>query len=501
MSAVATVACMQIHADAHVHDEQSAADATPHDATPDVAIAALLAHEGPILLDLDETLYLRNSTEDFIDTAQPGLLALLLMRALDVIKPWRFTGGEKTRDVWRVTLVCICFPWVSWRWRRRVDELAKRFTNEPLFHAIKTRTSNVIIATVGFQPIVRPLITAMGLPQVKVVSTRLFSFDDRRRGKFLLAVEQLGQSTVHRALVITDSIDDAALLDACAHPLRVIWPKARYRRALSHVYLPGQYLTQVKRPGERYIIRGILQEDFAFWILSSIALAAHPLLHVAGLLFLLSSFWAVYERGYVSNDLTAARFETQPKLSAAFKTAPVATPRWQPWLWATVLGTVAIVTLRWPSPVHGSDFVSWAAVLLSTYIWFELYNRFDKKTRVWLFIGLQFARIAAFVALVPIVPIAVAALGAHALAKWTPYYVYRLGNRAWPEIPFYLLRLVFFLVLGGLLAASQGVAVLWNLSALALLLWNLYRARSEFKTACSVATRLDRTIRSGAQPQ
>ena len=46
-----------------------------HDASPDAALAAVCAHEGPLFVDFDETLYLRNSTEDFIDCARPGLLA------------------------------------------------------------------------------------------------------------------------------------------------------------------------------------------------------------------------------------------------------------------------------------------------------------------------------------------------------------------------------------------------------------------------------------------
>ena len=68
----------------------------------DAALEAIRAFEGPLLVDLDETLYLRNSTEDFIDCAWPGLLALLLLRVLDVLKPWRLTGGINTRDTWRV---------------------------------------------------------------------------------------------------------------------------------------------------------------------------------------------------------------------------------------------------------------------------------------------------------------------------------------------------------------------------------------------------------------
>jgi len=265
---------------------------TPHDASPETAIGAILDFGGPVLLDLDETLYLRNSTEDFIDSARPRLPALLLMRMLDVIRPWRWTGGETTRDVWRVRFISICFPWTGNRWKNRVVGLAKNFTNLRLMAALTPGTTPIIL-TAGFHPIVAPLVAALGLPQAQIVAARLSTFADRRDGKLHLAVGALGDDTIRRALVLTDSAQDLTLLDACARPLRTVWPEAHHRRALSGVYMPGQYLTQVKRPGQRYIFRGILQEDFAFWVLSSIPLAALPVLHVLGLLFLLVSFWAI----------------------------------------------------------------------------------------------------------------------------------------------------------------------------------------------------------------
>jgi len=468
---------------------------TPHDVSPEAAIGAILAHVGPVLLDLDETLYLRNSTEDFIDSARPRLPALLLMRTLDVIEPWRWTGGEATRDVWRVRLISICFPWTGNRWKNRVAGLAKNFANLRLMAALKTPGTMPIIATAGFQPIVAPLVAALGLPQAQIVAARLSTFADRRDGKLHLAVGALGDDTVRRALVLTDSAQDLTLLNACARPLRTVWPEARYRRALSGVYMPGQYLTQVKRPGQRYIVRGILQEDFAFWVLASIALAAVPVLHVLGLLFLLVSFWAIYERGYVDNDRIAARFEVDPKLSQEFLDSPVATPRWQPWIWAFACGAIAIVLLRWPATPVPEDFAAWAAVLLATHGWFTLYNRFDKGTRIWMFAGLQFARSAAFVALVPIGPIGAVALGAHILAKWVPYCVYRLGGKDWPEAPFHLIRLLFFVVLALLLEFSLGLSALMSGTALALLAWNLYRARQELAAALTAGRRLDRTDR------
>lgn len=465
---------------------------TPHDVSPEAALGAIRAHRGPILLDLDETLYLRNSTEDFIDSARPSVLALLLLRLLDVLRPWRWSGGEVTRDVWRVSLITMCFPLTGAHWRSRVATLAPAFGNTRLIAALQVPGSVPIIATAGFHPIVAPLVAALGLPGSRIVAARVWTFADRRAGKLHLALGALGDDTVRRALVLTDSAQDLTLLDACARPLRTVWPEAHYRHALSGVYLPGQYLSQVKRPGARYIVRGILQEDFAFWVLSSIALAALPWLHVPGLLLLLVSFWAIYERGYVDNDLVAARHETEPKLTAAFHEAPVATPRWPPWLWAFGCGALGVAALRWPAPPTAIDLVTWAAVLLATHAWFTLYNRLDKGTRVWLFAGLQFARSAAFVALVPIVPIGAVALGAHVLARWVPYHVYRLGGRAWPEAPLHLIRLMFFVVLALLFGFAQGWHALVEPTALALLAWNLYRARTELAAACAGARRLDR---------
>src|SRR5207344_250238 len=106
-------------------------------------------------------------------------------------------------------------------------------------------------------------VVALGLPQAQIVAARLSTFADRRDGKLHLVLGALGHDVVRRSLVLTDSSQDLKLLDACARPLRAVWPEARHDQALSTAYLPGQYLTLVKRPGARYIVRGILQEDFA----------------------------------------------------------------------------------------------------------------------------------------------------------------------------------------------------------------------------------------------
>ncbi len=465
--------------------------------TPSSAIAALLMHSGPVVVDLDETIYLRNSTEDFIDSARPSLLALFAMRFLDAVRPWRWTGGESTRDVWRVRCINLLFPWTKKRWERRVKSLAGNAANAPLVAAIQKRSQlpnfqPAVIATLGFESVVTPLVAALGLPRVRVIAARSDTFADRRGGKLRMVANRIGHEAVRRSLVMTDSKEDEPLLDACAIPLRIEWPDAKFRPALSGQYFPGQYLTLVKRPGERYIARGILQEDFALWVLASISLAAQPVVHVVGLLFLLLSFWSVYESGYVDNDRSAARYERDPKLSGTFGRTAVATPAVKPWIWALISGAVGCLVLRGFGSSAAYGFAAWIAVLAVTYGAFAHYNRLDKTTRIWWYCGLQLTRSAPFAVLVPIHPIGALAIGAHVAAKWVPYYMYRLGGKNWPESSHFLPRLLFFVLFTGLLAVANGIESIWTWPAAVLLAWNLYRARHELLDIFVSASRIDK---------
>jgi hypothetical protein len=468
------------------------AHARPSHVQPSRALAMLSRHRGPVLIDLDETLYLRNSTEDFIDCARPALLALLLMRLLDAIRPWRWTGGDLTRDVWRVRCIMLLFPWTRSVWARRAASLAATAANMQLISALNKRFLALnceapVIVTAGFEAIVAPLVAALMPDSPQVIATRHSVFADRLAGKVQLIVAKLGLGIIERALVITDSEQDAELLAASAVPLRVIWPRARFRPAHSGVYLPGQYISQVKHRGERYFTQGILQEDFALWVLASLTFTQQPLLHIIGLLFLLLSFWAIYERGYVDNDGIAARFEREPALSEAYFESPVATPRAAPWVWAAASGATGTLILRGPNMGGVYAFGAWMAVLLATYGFFLTYNRSDKQTRIWWYGGLQLARAAAFVAVVSVSVIGALAIGAHVLAKWVPYYVYRQGNNGWPKSTHLLPRLLFFILLALVLSFATGYSLLLSWPAAALLAWNVFRSRHDLRRAVRAA--------------
>lgn len=465
---------------------------TPFDCSPELSLQTIQSFDGLILVDLDETLYLRNSTEDFLDSAAPGLLVLSLLKLLDLLKPWRLTGGHPTRDVWRVQAVRILLPWTMLAWRRRVAQLATQFANSALVTALKTRSTPPIISTVGFKPIVLPLIAALGFGSSRVIAARA-NFTDRRKGKLRLVSEELSSDAIGTALVVTDSPDDVPLLAACGKPLRTVWPAAHYRTALHGIYLPGRYLSKIKRPNERYIWRGIVQEDFALWILSTAQIAHAPLSLVGGLSLLLISFWAIYERGYVDNDKIAEQFESDPKLSAAYSDHTVATPTIQPWVWAALFGAGGLLVLHYPNDVPPVDFLKWGMVLIATELLFKFYNRMDKATRVWIYSLLQLARAACFVIVVPITPIGYSTLGAHALSRWAPYYAYRISGTKdlWRAAHPQLIRLMFLTILTALLVVADGFYIVFNIPAALIFLWTLYRARRELRSVLKAAHRID----------
>ena len=462
------------------------------DASVDEALDAIDRHDGPVLVDLDETLYLRNSTEDFIDTAVPSTLAWLLLKLVDMLRPWRFTGGEITRDVWRVRLICLVFPWTLLLWRRRVTDLAKQHTNRALLSRLQARTEKPVVVTLGFGLAVLPLLRAMGLTDINVIAMSPFNANRRRRGKLSAVVADIGDSAVKRSLLVTDSMDDADILGVCARPLLVVWPEAQFIDAFSSTYIPSQYLSRVKRPGQQYLYRVIVRDDFVFWILASIGLALNPFTHVLGLALLAVSFWTIYEWGYVDNDRIGARHEKNPHLSEEFRSGGVAYSTPLAWVWASATGVLALLVLRWPVLPVLTDYLAWAAVLLTTYGSYLLYNRLNKVTRIWLYGVLQLLRIAAFVAVVPVTVVGAAALCGYTIARWIPYLNYRTVGGDWVEGSMYTIRLMMYCVIAFVMAFAVGWHILWSLTALALLVWNLFKARHELRKIAAQAYRIDR---------
>ncbi len=442
---------------------------------PEEAIRQLKIHKGAIIVDFDETLYLRNSTEDFISFACASLIMRIMLKLLDVARPWLFTGGRGSRDVWRVGLVMLLIPSALGKWRSQAASLASKHVNVSL-KKVLAQGHDGIVVTAGFKPLVEPLLAAMGLGHLRLVACRLGSCDDRVRGKLALAQAALEVDTIRGAAVITDSLDDADLLRACSCPLLVRWPDARFVPFDPGIYIPFEYIVRVKRPGLNFFVRSVLADDFALWIVASIAIAHSPVQHTLGLFILLLSFWIIYEAGYVDNDYIAANYEAAPVLTGAFYEKGVATSLVQPWLWALFLGGIGVAALHYPAYPTWTGLGAWTAVLVSTYAVYLIYNRIDKTSRVWLYGPLQVARAAAFLVVAPATMIGALALGAHSIQRWITYFVYRLSGGSWPDLPASVVRLIIFLMLVGPVVFVVPLDHAERWTAIAILLWLGFRA-------------------------
>jgi hypothetical protein len=467
------------------------ANSSRFEATSAEALLAAREYAGPLLVDLDETLYLRNSTEDYIDTARPAPLALLFLRVLDVIKPWRWNGGDAARDVWRVWLISILFPWTQSQWRNRVRTLGPQFRNEALARALAARGQPFTIVTLGFSAVVAPLVEAMNLGDRAVIACRLDTVADRVGGKLAIAQRAIGSSVIAEAAVISDSFQDAPLFSACKRPILVRWRNAQCVSAFRGVYLPGQYLDLIKRPRSG-ALKSVLVDDFPLWVLSSFPLALVSPWTVLGLAFLFVSFWAIYEAGYVENDQVAARCELEPQLTAEFRECDVSAIGPRPWIYAVCFGFLGVLSLHHASLPDFCFFAAgWAFILAGTRLYYRMYNYADKQTRAWLYLGLQSLRVGAFAAVVPLNSVGALACVARAASRWQIYLMYRKVRASsgydWTPLPERTIALALFgmLLLFGLISGFVHISSA-GLCAF-ILLWNGILARRELVNIVTAA--------------
>lgn len=469
---------------------------TPFDVSPQDAVTTLERHDGPIIVDLDETLYLRNSTTEFLNTVRPRLLAYLVVKLIDVVRPWRGRGDQShtQRDMWRVRGVLVCAPWSLLLWRRHAAKAGAQDANARLIDVLERSEGEVVVATLGYQPIVKPLLRAMGLGRLRLVAMSPWRSDDVVAGKLALTRSTIGADAVADSAVITDSAADMDLLAAARVGARVVWPEARPRHLFSSLYLPGRYLSVVKRPKSGYFRRQVIREDLALWIISGVYLADRPIAHIIGLAVLMLSFWSAYEIGYIDNDLIAEAHEADPKLTSSFKEGQLAIGHLGPVPWAIGAGLLGLWILRWPAPPSVTDYLGWAAVLVAVVAVFMVYNRFDKQTRISLFPLLHVARGSAFVVVAPAAAVAVVALVIHILIRSTLYLIYRINNAQWVAMDLSVLRLTLF-VSGAVLLGVSGDrwwSELISATGLTLVAWHLLLTRREFRTLLRNAHRLDR---------
>ncbi len=462
-----------------------------------------IAEPRTVVLDFDETIFLRNSTEHYLDSLRPQALGALLLIILEIIRPWdwlpKTIRGAESKDWVRVLTATVLFPWTLPLWRKRARKLAREHENRKLAQAVADNPKlRPIIATHGFSFIVKPLARHLSIKTDIVAGCRfLLGVFDRQKKKETILAKHLTPEELAAAAVVTDSQADLSLLEKVQTPIFVRWPDARYVTAMADAYIPLFYLECVKRPGQRYIRWAIVETQMAMLLLAYSWMSTMPLLHAMGMVALLFSFWSVYETGYHENDRVAETYENTPVLSATYHQYRHRMKTVQPWLFAVasgILGTVLIRlagTIAWELPINfkpGPETfelgrtlkltAAWTGALIGTRIFFALYNYVNMETRIWLFPILQALKYFVFLTVARASVAGLALLLSQIFADWIPYLVYRCGGRRElvNEDILRLFALLLLWIMAGLTLGFQ--ATLFNWQAAVILVWVLYRGKA-----------------------
>ncbi|MEO1392766.1 MAG: hypothetical protein AAFV90_07635 [Cyanobacteria bacterium J06634_5] len=477
------------------HDATFKSAKTPAQAVQAVKSAGV---DTPIILDFDETLFLRNSTSAYLDSVYPRPLGAAFIEAIKAVKPWRWfpqplKEEATSRDWLLVVATTIVFPWTLLVWRSRAKKLAKTYYNRSLVRAAlqtveRNPQAQVVIATLGFDWIVAPLIQYLPAaltqaPNFQMVACRFWQgARDRAKGKLAMVTEAIGASAVAAAVAVTDAVKDAPLLAAVATPCLSIWPDALYTLPMADVYVPLFYSEKVKNPTTSHIIRRVLLGHWSFLVIAFSFLSPHPILNAVSLLLLTISYWCVYEIGYQENDLVGEKYESNPILSktyARYKSRVNLTNTPAPWYAAIAIALPGLFLLdigKSELPLFKAMALTselgptilfegflWLSLLIAVRLTFWVYNQFNEEARIWIYPILQIQTLFGFTLIAGTNIVGSMLLMSLVICRWLHYSIYRCGGDRW-SFPINLSCLVLFVIM--LFAVAVG-----HSAPLSLLTW------------------------------
>lgn len=458
-----------------------------------------------IVVDFDETLLLRNSTEEFLNRVAPRTIAAIVLIFIEMTKPWNWfpeqMRGQENRDWFRVVILTVLFPWNLLFWGKHAKQLAHAYANQDLIQAIQKRPdSKVVIVTKGFNFIVNPIAKHLPIAIEKSIGCRFWKgYIDRVAPKEKLMQGHLSDEEIRHTIFVTDSLDDRSYLSIADYPFFVQWEEAVYVPAMTDAYLPLFYAEKVKRPGKGTIKKLILKNHFAALFLALSLVSPMPIVHGIGILLLTLAFWCIYEVGYWENDQVAEKYEKNPVLSETYQRYKNKMNEWQPWIWVTLLSVPGLLliqlsqSLGWTleswsnldisASIDTTLFVQhlalWLGVLAFTRLLYVAYNYLDEKTRIWIYPILQYCKYFSFLLVVATSFVGIVLMFVQTLIEWVPYIIYRCGGQR-SDLQTQLFRVYLFVFLCLAIAVSlRDFSIIATLQFAVILVWSLIRCNQE----------------------
>jgi hypothetical protein len=458
----------------------------------EVEAALMLRGRGGLFVDFDETLLLDNSTAAYLRSLRPRMLAWFILKLITLSRVWLLFPGDRRKHVYhdwlRVVIPTILMPWSLplWRWHH-APRIARESANTPLINLLKQPANRpTAVVSLGFGAVVRPLHDRL-LPGVPLVcGTFLGGFRLRSTGKRKHLEQAFGKGAVAGSTVITNSENDRDLLDACAVPVVAAWSDARVAAPFADLYIPFRYMERAKRPGQRYLLNGVIKYDIVAIVLAYAWDMPQPVLAALGLALIHLAVFAVYEAGYVDNDVSGSKWEKRPTLHSGYEDHARRFSVVGAFAVAIAVSVLGAVLLNIAEVQGSQPLIALAKVVVvdvaligglfgAIFLFFRIFNRSAPDSRSVLYPLLQTLRLGIYGVLASATPSGAALIAAICLGRWYPYMIYRVANVR-PEGPTFLLVLVTFLLIMAFITPIAPASVL-TIQFVVILAWLTFRAR------------------------
>ncbi len=447
-----------------------------------------------LILDFDHTLFLSNSTEEYLSVAQPRSLCAILLALLDWIKVWEIFPAENNRVVYRdairVILVSVFFPWSYLFYIQRIPSLLKEHLNSEILEiAVSKKWNKIIIASNGFSFIIKPLLAQINIQVDDVLSSQILPTKQgiRTVGKRVYLEELLSDAELKQSVFISDNPEDKALEGSVNQFMFYENQQAKRFKTGQNVYIPFVYTHTSKRGNSNHLLNVVLFSDYSICLLVYVHIASISLQLVASILFLVLSFWCIYEACYFENDLYELRNESKHKnmeLMEYVKKIQDFPLERNAWVWAVSFGFFGLFLLENDggtsiAPLFSSDLLTnllfWVIWLLALRVVFRLYTHSSFSNRVVGYPVLQLFRLAG-----PALFLAVDFIGAFLIVAqvvngWFGYLMYRTGGDRSVASNGLVRHVVFVMLVSALAIVQKELGVFMTPQFLMILCWSLVR--------------------------
>lgn len=447
-----------------------------------------------LILDFDHTLFLSNSTEEYLDSARPKVVCALLLTLIDWLKIWKIFPGDQKRLVYRdpirVIIISVLLPWTYILYLSRASYLSKKYINESVKKIIFLRDwEKLVIASNGSKFILKPLLKAAKVEQDLLLGSGFLPFGDsiRSLGKKFFIQRELLPHELKQATFITDNEEDKNLVDIVGEFKFFRWPQERRFRAGQNVYIPFVYTHASKRGNDNHLLNVVILEDFPIILLAYIFTSSYAfdLLSLVSLFCLVLSFWCIYEVGYFENDLFELRYEAEHK--NVYKLKYIEKIQNFPlelfaWIWALGLGSLGIALMQREVCTSfncltylAANVSLWAIWLISVRVIYRIYNGSDFRIRQLFFPLLQISRLAGPVLFFSVNFLGVFLIVAQVVSRWVGYLVYRGGGNPKQINQKFVRHIVFIMLAAGLAIIQESPQIFISLQFVVILTWSIVR--------------------------